>query len=475
MSEISLSEKQIGKISENNEYSGRIIIAGASSASGKTTLTLALLAALKARGIKLSSAKCGPDYVDPSLHREVLQLPSYNLDSFFLDKAAIRRQVARHADSLTVIEGVMGYYDGSGEEARGSTYEIASYTESPVVLVLSAKGMYQSLAALLQGFVNYRSPSRLKAVIFNGVSPALAPALSKFAAEAGLISLGCFPRREDLSLPEGRLGLDLPEKNALLEIIEELGKQAEEHLDLDLFLELAKSAPQLSSSSFPPEEESSVAKGIGDPSAKPLLAVAKDAAFCKIYPDNLELLEEAGFRLVYFSPLVAENLPEGISALYLPGGYPENYLATLAKNTKLKSQVLKALETGLPTIAEHGGAAYLFEQVAGEQMLGFLPGKVELSTRLQNFGYARMQACKDGLICAKDEVLRVHEFHYYQAEYAGSDFTHEKASGKASGQRGYLGESFYAGFAQLYFPAYPHLLERWYMAASRYAEAKHYT
>lgn len=464
--------KHSGGLPDKGNISGRIMIAGVSSGSGKTTLTLAILAALKARGIKLASAKCGPDYVDPSLHREVLNLPSFNLDSFFLDKAGLRGQVAARRDSLTVIEGVMGYYDGSGKEAQGSSYEVARFTESPVILVVSAKGMYQSLAALLQGFANYRSPSMLKGVIFNGVSPALEPALNKFAEEAGLRGLGCFPRREDLSLPEGRLGLNLPEKSALLGIIEELGKQAEEYLDLDLLLDIAQSSSMLPYDSSAQEEPNIFVKNIEEKSTKPILAVAKDAAFCKIYPDNLALLEEVGFSLAYFSPLGDESLPEGTAALYLPGGYPENYLKELASNTKLKSQVLQALESGLPTIAEHGGAVYLYEQVAGEKMLGFLEGKVELATRLQNFGYARMRAQKDGLICAKDEILAVHEFHYYQAEEAGADFSHEKASGKASGFRGYLEESFYAGFAQLYFPAYPSIVKRWYKAALRYAKSR---
>ncbi len=349
---------------QNDAKQSRLLIAGTNSGCGKTTVTLALLAALKKRGQKLSSFKCGPDYIDPMFHRAVLGVPSFNLDPFFCDEEQLRGVFASHAAELSVIEGVMGYYDGIGTEGSASTYSVAKATKTPVVLVVNVRGMYTSAGAIIQGFKNFRPESGIEGVIFNGASAMLYKDLAKIAENAGVRAYGFLPKVPEAEIGSRHLGLitaaEIEDLQARLSL---LGDAAEKSLDIEGLLELAASAPGAAAQR---KSEKNA------PAAHIKLAVARDEAFCFIYEENLELLAAAGFDIVYFSPLHDEALPEGISALYLPGGYPELYAEQLSKNNRMLDSVKQSIEGGLPTFAECGGFMYLHETLDGVSMAGVI-------------------------------------------------------------------------------------------------------
>lgn len=461
----------------------RVLIAGPWSGSGKTTVTLALLAALKARGLDLAAAKCGPDYVDPQFHREVLGIQSRNLDPYFLDQEALCAALARAGSHLTLIEGVMGYYDGVGPAGLYSTYQLAAQTQTPVILVVPARGIYQSLQALISGYKNFQTDSQIRAVIFNQASPHLARQLAEFATSQGLESLGVLPYAAENLIQPGRLGLEIQaDKAVLTDQIQRLGQLAEKYLDLDKVLGLADQAPSLDAylppAQWPQDDQArreggayklpSLERPAQDPaSARPtcILAVARDQAFDKLYPENIQVLEGAGFQIEYFSPLDSIALPEGAAALYLPGGCPENFAADLAANESLRASIYQALKAGLPCWAEQGGTAYLCQDLCGQPMVAYLKSRVELADRLQNFGYGKLVALKENPLCPVGEPLKCHEFHYYRADAPGQDLKRQKASGSLLSAAGWAGDRLLASFAQLYLPAYPQAARRFYQLA----------
>ena len=442
----------------------RIVMAAPHSGAGKTTVTLAILSALKARGLALSAFKCGPDYVDPMFQREILNLPSHNLDAFFLEPEEVRRHFLRYASpELSVIEGVMGYYDGIGLEGRASTYEIARILEAPVILVISAAGMYTSAAAILTGFLNFRQPSQIAGVIFNDVSEMVYQGLARLAGEVGVTALGYLPRRPELSVPDRRLGLvTAAEIDNIQEILASLGHLAAETIDLDGLIEMAGAAaalkveerlPALSSTAMAPQE-------------RRRLAVAQDRAFCFIYQENLDLLRECGVEIVPFSPLEDSHLPEGIDGLYLPGGYPEIYSQELSANASLREEIRERILGGLPTWAEGGGFVYLHESYEGVPLVGAISAEAHDTDRLQRFGYIELMSQENHVMARRGESIRAHEFHYTASSLEGSLCLAKRASGSREYQTNVGDETLFAGFPQLYLPANPHWAERFSLAMS---------
>lgn len=438
---------------------GRILIAGTHSGCGKTTVTLALLSALKAREISLAAFKCGPDYIDPMFHREALKLPSRNLDPFFCTDKQLRTALTKQADKLAVIEGVMGYYDGVGMQGKFSTYDVAKDTQMPVILVINAKGMYSSAGALLHGFKNFKPQSNVRGVIFNGISQGLYGGLRQIAADAGVAPLGFLPFEKELSIGSRHLGLiTANEISDLKQKLSALGALAQKHIDIDSVLALAASAPTLH------EKAEAIS-----PIANVRIAVAQDAAFCFLYEENLELLRALGCKLVFFSPLNDAGLPESIGALYLPGGYPELHLAALSENASMRCAVKTAVESGLPTLAECGGFLYLHDMLEGFPMANVFRARAYKTEKLQRFGYATLTAKKDNLLCSAGESIRAHEFHYYESDACGEGFTAQKPDGRAWDCI-HASNSLYAGFPHLYFPANIKFAERFVRKANDYAQ-----
>ena len=440
----------------------RIIISGTNSGCGKTTVTLALLSALRDQGLRLRSFKCGPDYIDPIFHRELMGLSTRNLDPFFSDGPALRRALAENNDfDISIIEGVMGYYDGLAATVRASTYEVAKKTETPVILVLDPKGMSASAAAIMRGFKGYKKDSRIVGVIFSCLSEKMYPYMKQLAEDSGLRPLGFLPKRPELSISSRHLGLvtdfskaDMQRKLGLL------GQLAEKYIDLSALCALAGAAPELTElPEAPPVPENG-----------PKIAVARDGAFCFIYEENLQALRNRGCELLFFSPLRDKALPQGASGLYLPGGYPELYAARLSENTPMLKAIKQAVTSGLPTIAECGGFMYLHKKLDDFPMADVIPARAYKTDCLKRFGYITLRSEKDSLISSAGGLIPSHEFHYWESTDPGESFTAEKAGSKTLYPCVHATDSLYAGFPHLYFPASPEIAQRFTKKALEYAE-----
>ena len=425
----------------------RILLAGTNSGCGKTTVVCGILQALKNRGEAIASFKCGPDYIDPMFHSAVLGLGCRNLDLQFFGENTLRYLLAQ-GEGTAIIEGVMGYYDGIGVSREASSYAIAKAAGAPTVLVVNARGAAHSILATLAGFLGLYPDSGIQGVILNNCSPMLYPKLEQLIREhfAGAIQpLGFLPPLPECSLESRHLGLvTAAELSDLEEKLRILGQNAEKYIHLEELLALAKTAPALSWEM--PQ--------VSAPGSRVRIAVARDRAFCFYYEDNFRLLEQLGAELVPFSPLEDAALPENIQGLYLGGGYPELHAQALAKNKTMRADLRRALEGGLPCIAECGGFLYLQEQLLGQPMVGFLKGSGFYTGHLVRFGYAQLTANRDSMLLRQGETLKIHEFHYYDVDDPGDGFTAKKASG-SSWQCGMVSDSLYAGFPHIHFYAKP--------------------
>lgn len=431
----------------------RLMLAAASSGSGKTTIACAILQALTRMGEHPVSFKCGPDYIDPMFHRQVLGVPSRNLDLFFSDEATAAYLLQKNSEnfSLAFIEGVMGYYDGIATTTEASSWQLAKATQTPVVLVLNCKGMSVSIAAQLGGYLSYQPDSQIKGVILNQVSKSIYPEIKALIEQRYDVAVcGYMPKMSDCSLESRHLGLVTAEEiGDLQQRLEKLGEQAMQTIDLPLLLKIAAQAPALA---VP-------AVQLPAPNPTPLrIGVARDKAFSFYYADNLELLEQLGAQLVEFSPLHDPQLPDDLDGLLLGGGYPELYADTLSQNRTLMAQIKASLQNGLPCIAECGGFQYLCEQLEGADsksypMVGFLPGSSFRTLSLRRFGYVRLTAQKDNLLCKKGEGFAAHEFHYWDSQHCGNGCIAQKPCRRSSWECVVCDENFWAGYPHLYFYA----------------------
>ena len=377
----------------------RILLAAGSSGSGKTLITCGILQALMERGVKTASFKCGPDYIDPMFHSRVLGTPSRNLDTFFTGEKTTRylfANSAKHA-GISVMEGVMGLYDGvGGITDQASAYDLARVTDTPVILIVNAKGMSLSLIPFLKGFVDYqRADGRvIQGVILNRATKMTSMLLKeKIEQETGLKLIGYVPELVACRVESRHLGLVTPgEIQDLQTRMEELSGELEKSLDFEALLAIAEHAGDY------PDEAGDIPKEVSAVRSRPLrIAVAKDEAFCFYYQDNLELLELLGAELVYFSPIHDRVMPDGCSGLLIGGGYPELYAEALSENKSMLASVRRAIEGGMPYLAECGGFMYLHEKMQDMQdhwypMAGVLAGESYRTPKLGRFGYITLQA-----------------------------------------------------------------------------------
>lgn len=443
----------------------RFMLAAGASGSGKTLITCGILAALGRRGLKVSSFKCGPDYIDPMFHARILKAKSRNLDTFFTNPAMTRYLFARSAKGtdVSVMEGVMGYYDGlGGTTEKAGAWDLARTTDTPAVLIVNAKGMSLSLLAYIKGFLTYREDSRIRGVILNQISPMLYPKLrDKIQEELKVRVYGFVPKLTDFSLDSRHLGLVLPGEIANLEEkFAQLGETLEKTLDLDGLLALADTAPQIPEQM--PEEleallKSERARKIRE--AAPKIAVAKDEAFCFLYEDNLQLLKDLGARLCFFSPIHDERIPADAEGLLLYGGYPELYARELAENASMRESIREGIAGGLPHLAECGGFLYLHEELEdmnGQSFPGCanVAGKGFRTPKLSRFGYVTLEAEREGLLGGEGPI-KGHEFHYFDSTSCGEDFTARKPLGGRSWKCIHAGEAFLEGFPHLYYYSRP--------------------
>lgn len=428
----------------------RILLGAAASGSGKTLITCGLLQALKNRKLQVTSFKCGPDYIDPMFHSRVIGTKSRNLDSFFADEDTVRYLLEKNARDceISVIEGVMGYYDGlAGISAKASAYDVTKITKTPAVLIVNAKGMSLSAAAFIKGFVEYQEDSQIRGVILNQVSSMMYPRLKQIIEEELSIKVyGYVPVVKDCVLESRHLGLVMPEEIVdLQQKLMELAEILEKSVDIDGLLELAEHAEEL------PVQESPVAYHTG---RKIRIALAKDEAFCFFYQDNLELLEEMGAELVPFSPIHDKKLPEHIDGMLFHGGYPELYAKKLSENKEMLAAVCAAVQTGIPYMAECGGFMYLHQEMEDMEghswpMAGVIHGKSWRTPRLTRFGYITLE---DGT-CFGEHVgaIRAHEFHYFDSDCCGEAYTAKKPLSSRSWKCIHSDGQGMSGFPHMYY------------------------
>lgn len=443
----------------------QFLLAAPRSGSGKTTMTCALLMALKRRGCAPCAFKSGPDYIDPMFHRAVLGVESRSLDLFFSAPETVRTLYARGAagHGAAVCEGAMGFYDGlGGVSDRASAWHLADTLGLPVLLVVEPKGQSLTLAAELKGLVNFRTPSHIAGILLNNCTARmhalLAPMLEK---ETGLPVLGFLPKLPEAVIGSRHLGLyTAAEVENLQQKLALLADAAEEHIDWPRLLALCEKEPP----ALPARAET--------PPARVRIAVAQDEAFCFTYAETLEAFRDAGAEVVFFSPLRDTALPENIGGLYLPGGYPELHARELSENTSLLREIKQKIESGLPTAAECGGFLYLGQSLTDAEgqswpMAGVLPGEAKDAGRLVRFGYAALSADSDSLLFRAGESFPIHEFHHWDSTANGTALAAKKPVGGAAWRCGFVNEHFYAGFPHLYWAGTP-LPQRFAAAAENY-------
>lgn len=535
-----------------NQIIPRILLAAPSSGSGKTITTCGLLALLKRRGVDITSYKTGPDYIDPMFHRKVIGVPSRNLDTFFSERQEVCEQLSR--SSYALIEGVMGLYDGlGGIRQEGSSYHLAAMTKTPIILILDAHGMGRTILAVLSGLKAYDTQGLIRGVILNRTSKMLYEQIAPLVeSEVGIRPIGYLPKLKGLNLESRHLGLKLPEEAPQLrEQVELVADALEETVDIEALLQIMESAEPLACAqermnrdiedmelagmihqklygaaeqeaavngqhltcTDMPQEKTAASSYYEQTKAPLRLAVARDEAFCFYYEANLELLQECGAEVVYFSPIHDAHLPENISGLLLGGGYPELAAEALSRNETMLANIRQAIASGMPSLAECGGFLYLHEELQGENgtyypMAGVIKGRSYNTGKLCRFGYVEIHSesakklpmersitlsedrqilhpekngnlmeptpevsSGEGLLHA-GETIKAHEFHYYDSENNGTDCTAVKPVTGRSWPCIHQGENHLWGFPHLYYPSCRKMMERFVEAMQRWDDRR---
>ena len=433
----------------NRESLKAFIIAGTHSGCGKTTLTLALMAALKKRGLRVMPFKCGPDFIDPTLHRQVTGEVSRNLDVRMCGEEFVRSCFRTHAPrgGVSVIEGVMGLFDGG----RGSAAHLATLLDIPVILVVDVRSAAESVAAVVKGFESLRDDVRVAGVIFNRVGSGRHVQLVRKAVEKYCRAeiIGAMPRDSHIVMPSRHLGLHMGDEFQLN--IERLATLAGEHLDLDWLLELA-GGPETGGSE-PARQSGNQAAGTVR------LGLAWDEAFCFYYQDNLDLLKRAGAELVVFSPLHDQALPGGLDGIYLGGGYPELHAQRLAANQGMRQAIHAFSRSGRPVYGECGGFMYLCRAIVDQEgnehpMAGVYPVRARMGARMRRLGYRRVELDRAGLFGPSGTFCYGHEFHYSEIEEMppGISRSYLLDDGR---REGYCRDNTLAGYVHLHWGRTP--------------------
>ena len=472
-----MHQTDLKMIQQHKEQPSGILIAATGSGCGKTTFVCGFLWLLQRKGFHPCAFKCGPDYIDPSFHRRVLGVPGYNLDPFITEENVLRQLYETHSresdsPAISVIEGVMGYYDGLGFTDEASTYSVGKALGVPVILLVDCKGMGHSVLPVVEGFVRYRTPSMIQGIVFNRMAPSLYEKAAEAVRAMGLTPLGYLPENRNLHLESRHLGLVMADEiRDFAEKIENIANCIEETVDVDGILQLAKSGRGMQSERLTElvnekkSEKSSAGSGLR-------IAVARDEAFCFLYEDNLNFLRAHGAEIVPFSPLHDKTIPEECDALYLSGGYPELYAGELSENRSMRQDIKAKIERGLPCIAECGGFLYLHEQMESQEMVGIIPAKAVNRRRKGHFGYIEVTLEKDCLLGKKGDSFRAHEFHYWESDLEQADLHVRKPGNGSTWTEGFCTETLYAGFPHLYFYGSPRVGEYFLAAAGRYHDKR---
>ena len=389
-------------------------IASTQSGGGKTTVSLALMAALSARGLRVQAFKCGPDYIDPSFHRQATGLPSFNLDTWMMGKNGVRSQWARHAScaDIAICEGVMGLFDArTPESLEGSTADCAVTLGLPVLLVVQARGMGGSIAAVIRGFSQHHPGLNIAGVIANGVGSTAHADLLRRALDHHRMPplVAAFPKNAEWTLPERQL-VRAEEEARQQSWFLRLAAEAEKRVNWELLMNITeRGRPEPLRVPLPPAPP------------RGFLAVARDNAFCFYYGDNLERLKQTGWDITCFSPLEDTALPKGTQALYLGGGYPETFAGRLESNEAMRNAILEFAKNGGEIFAECGGYMYLCKELAlpdgtRRNMCGVIDGTARMGEKLRSLGYREAVMETGAPFGLPFTRIRGHEFHWSRIE-----------------------------------------------------------
>lgn len=450
----------------------RVVIAATQSGAGKTTIVTGLLAALRQRGLKVQSFKAGPDYIDPGYHQLASGRPAHNLDSW-LTPAEILPEIlaAEAADAdISIIEGVMGLYDG-GRKGISSTAEIAKVIDAPVLLVIDAKSMGASAAAIAKGFRDYDSAVQVAGVLLNRLGSDTHEAMIREAmAGIGMEVYGALRRDESLHLPERHLGLVPVEENQEQQLIDRLGQAAAGQIDLDKLLDLAGQAPSLSV----------MAKSRTDERYSCRIGVARDEAFSFYYPASIKVLENLGAEVVPFSPLHDTSLPS-VDGLFIGGGFPEMFAGQLAANAGMRREIRQLALAGMPMLAECGGYMYLMDSLQDfhgqvHEMAGVFPGRAVMTDKLQMVGYVEAELRTDSVLGTTGCRLKGHEFHFSrEQEQVAADraaFTFRKLRNNSEYPAGQQMKNALGSYLHLHFAGCPAAAQSFVQKCVSYREQR---
>jgi cobyrinic acid a,c-diamide synthase len=391
----------------------RIVVAGTHSGAGKTTVATGLIAALVARGLKVAPFKVGPDFIDPSYHRLAAGRPGRNLDAYLCGPDLIEPLFvhgARGAD-VAVIEGVMGLFDGAAGGELASTAHAAKLLRAPLLLVVDARSMSRSVAALVCGFRDFDPGVQLAGVLLNRVgSESHEQVLRAALAPCGVPVVGVLRRDPSIETPSRHLGL-VPAPSRADEAeraIVGLAGVIERYCDISAIVRIARRAPASRARAWHPQPREAPARTVR-------VAVAGGSAFTFVYEENLELLKARGADVLCFDPTVDEDLPAGVDAVYLGGGFPETYGDELSANAPMRARIHEFASSGRPVVAECGGLLYLCKTLEGKQMCGVVDADAHMTERL-TLGYRMARAATDSVLARRDQPVSAHEFHYSVVE-----------------------------------------------------------
>jgi len=432
----------------NNLEIPRVLISATGSGKGKTTITALVLKALQAKNMDVHGFKCGPDYIDPMYHEAVIGIESKNIDPFFCDENLMKASFLEGAGEINVIEGCMGLYDGMGVSQISSPYTVARNLSCPVILVVDAYGRGYSILAEIKGFLSLDENKLIRGIILNRISPnyylRLKPVIED---ETGIGVVGFLPKLSEELFESRHLGLKSVTENHAVEKIDRLYKNHGENIDIDQILEIARGADKISESA---SMDDYIGAEVKECLNKKKIAIAKDEAFNFYYKDNILALTKAGAEVVFFSPINDKSLPKNIDAIYLGGGYPELYINELSANDKIIRELREFVDNGGKVFAECGGFLYLCKTVDDISMVHIFDENASNKNKLVRFGYVNAEYDKN--------IIKGHEFHHYDVDNPGTEFTCTKVSTDEKYYAGIREKNCLASFLHLYFMSNPKIL-----------------
>lgn len=451
----------------------RLVIGACQGRSGKTTFTLGLLQALKNKGINVQPFKKGPDYIDPSWLTYAAGRECRNLDAFMMDRDTLVQTFIDNSydKEISIVEGAMGLFDGLDLEGSGSTAEIACMIQGPVILVVNCQRMTRSVAALVNGVVNFDPRIKIGGIILNNVARSRHENILKGAIEkyCQVPVVGILPKSRDIEIPDRHLGLvPAREKDELTSRVEKLGKLVEENVDLRKVWEIACNAPKLSKEVFKLD--------LKKIETHVKIGVIKDKVFSFYYPENLEDLKRNGAELIFINSLMDKNLPP-IDALYIGGGFPEMFAEELAANNVLRENIKTAIDDGLPVYAECGGMVYLGRQIAWAEksypLVGVLPFDVSIGKKPQGHGYTITKVGKENPFLPQGLEIKGHEFHNFKMSNLDTSqisfaLKVKRGKGITGEEDGIIYKNTFASFNYLHSSSVPEWAQGLVKAASEY-------